>query len=62
MKKRAVKQSPIERTISNKENLILKGRKEVEAVRQKAADRIKVIEQRIKMTQIFVEALKKGIA
>ena len=62
MKKRAVKQSPIERTISNKEKLILKGRKEVEVVRQNAADQIKVIEQRIKMTQIFVDARKKGIA
>ena len=58
--KTTAKQSPIDRTIANKEKLILKHRKEIESVRENAAREIKNIEFRISLAQTLVDALKKG--
>lgn len=52
--------NPVERTIASKERLVVKLRKEIEAVRAEANEEIIGIEYRIKLAQTLIDALKKG--
>lgn len=54
--------SPVDKIIANKEKLIVKLRRDIEAVHANAKEQIEVIQFRIKMAQTLVDALKKGRA
>jgi len=54
------RRNPVQKTIANKEKLIVRLRNEILASRQECEAGVKKIEFRIKMAQTLVDALKKG--